>query len=329
MSFTQEVQKGRQYACKSDLNKYFKKSELLGGLTGLEKAQLRLNIGIIDGNTPGDITSVMEIMYSAFYDLILTNQLIPGKRYLIKDFQTIYSSNVYDNNGKRITWGINNSVNPSPIQQIVVSAVTSSRIDPRIIINDNNTKDWHIEYDPTKETLDDGVTTKGKITYLKDSNNNSAFYDFKNIKFRRTSLELSNTNFPISTSFIDLFTFSDTEKGVVEDSSYYHNTKNNTLKEGCYNNILLGDTYNNVFEEDCKNNMFIRGCHDSTIKWNSVNNTFNENVCFVEGSIYNKFIKIGNTDFSTTINKTINKVNDATLLAFLDPITYAQQIIII
>ena len=92
---------------------------------------------------------------------------------------------------------------------------------------------------------------------------------------------------------------------------------------------MLGDTFNNIFEQDCKGNMFIRGCHDSIIMWNSVNNVFNENVCYTTGSIYNKFIPIGNTDLSMTINKMIHKVNDATILSFLDPITYAQQIIIL
>jgi hypothetical protein len=37
-----------RFACTSDLNAYFKKKDLLGGLTSLEQAQLRANIGIID-----------------------------------------------------------------------------------------------------------------------------------------------------------------------------------------------------------------------------------------------------------------------------------------
>ena len=38
----------RRYACIHDLNNYFKKKDLLGGLTELEQEQLRKNIGIID-----------------------------------------------------------------------------------------------------------------------------------------------------------------------------------------------------------------------------------------------------------------------------------------
>ena len=45
----------RRYACIHDLNNYFKKKDLLGGLTDLEQEQLRKNIGIlekVDNPTP-------------------------------------------------------------------------------------------------------------------------------------------------------------------------------------------------------------------------------------------------------------------------------------
>jgi hypothetical protein len=37
-----------RWACIHDLNNYFKKKDLLGGLTEPEKAQLRSNIGVFD-----------------------------------------------------------------------------------------------------------------------------------------------------------------------------------------------------------------------------------------------------------------------------------------
>jgi hypothetical protein len=63
--------------------------------------------------------------------------------------------------------------------------------------------------------------------------------------------------------------------------------------------------------------------------WNTYNNMFHENVAYTSGSIYNKVSPIGNTIFSTSISKTIHKVNDATILSFLDPITYSYQVIIL
>lgn len=65
----------------------------------------------------------------------------------------------------------------------------------------------------------------------------------------------------------------------------------------------MGDTYDNVLEADCKGNTFLRGCHDTTLRWNSVNNMFNENVCYMEGSLYNKVFPIGDTSLSMTITK--------------------------
>lgn len=322
-------QLARRYACKSDLLNYFKKAELLGGLTKLEQEQLRFNIGINEYNNTGELGIISEITYSAMINLINTNQLLSGKKYLITDYQTIYSSNVFNSENKRISWGHSSSEHPSLIQKIIVSALSTNRIDPRIIILDPSTINWNIEYDITQETLEDGIKTKGKIIYLKDSNNNSAYYDFKNIKFRRTSLELSNSNLRISTPYVDLFTFSNFENGILEDSSYFNDTKNNNLKIGCFNNVFLGDTYNNTFSEDCSKNTFIRGCHDVNLGWNSFNNFFNEPVCFLSGSIYNKTFKIGNSDMSMSITKTIHKVNEATIISYLDPITYSHQIIIL
>jgi hypothetical protein len=52
-------------------------------------------------------------------------------------------------------------------------------------------------------------------------------------------------------------------------------------------------------------------------------------VRFTSGSIYNKLFKVGDTTLSTTISKTIQKVNDVDLVSFLDPITYSYQVIII
>jgi hypothetical protein len=93
--------------------------------------------------------------------------------------------------------------------------------------------------------------------------------------------------------------------------------------------VFLGDTYYNVIEEDCVGNTFMKGCHDTVLGWNSVNNTFYEDVCYMKGSLYNKTFLIGDTSLSTSISKTIHKVNEATIISFLDPITYSYQIIII
>ena len=314
-----------RYACLSDLNNYFKKSDLLSGLTELEKAQLRNNIGIMNYTGEGGQSIPVSLSYASLYDLVVRHTLVVGARYIITDFQSIYSSNVNNNLNQKISWG--GSTNPSQLYSLVVIANTNSTLDRRAMILSH--PNWVVEYDVTRQTLQDGVTTKGKITYLKDDNNNSAYYDFKNIKFRRTREELEESNFTTILPYLDFFTFSDISNGQIIDTSELDTTKYNTINEDCWNNIFIGDTYNNIIESACQNNTFIRGCHDTTLKWNSVNNMFNENVCYTSGSIYNKTIEIGNTALSTTITKTIQKVNEVTLISFLDPITYAYQIIIL
>ena len=317
----------RRYACIHDLNNYFKKKELLGGLTELEQQQLRKNIGIVDYTGGGGQSAPLELTYAVFNNTIKKKGLVTGARYVITDYQTIYSSNVTNSSGQKVTWGTTNSTNPSPIWKLIVTAITKERTDPRIVIDDPKMKDWVIEYDPTQTVLEDGITDKGRITYMRDHNDNSAYYDFKNIRFRRTAEELEDSNLSLGAAYGDFFTFSDLTSGVITDSSELHNTKHNELKQGCTNNIFLGDTYNNVLEADCKGNTFLRGCHDTTLRWNSVGNMFNENVCYMEGSLYNEIFPIGDTSMSMTITKTIHKVNEATIISFLDPMTYAYQII--
>jgi hypothetical protein len=316
-----------RYACLSDLNNYFARigpNALLGGLTEPEKNQLRANIGIMSYTGEGGQSSPVELTYAALHDLIIHETLVVGARYVITDFRSIYSSNTVNGSNQSVTWGL--SVNPSPVYSMLVIANTNTTLDKRVYILGQN---WEVEYDATKITLPDGVTTRGKITYLKDANGNSAFYDFKNIRFRRTQAELAQTNLTINSSYIDLFTFSDISTGTPVDNSSISTTKYNQLEQDCWNNVFIGDTYNNILQENCYSNTFLRGCHDSVIKWNSVNNLFNEPVCYMEGSIYNHTIPVGDTTLSTTITKNIHKVNDATIVSFLDPITYSHQIIIL
>lgn len=300
-----------RYACVADLKNYFRKTDLLSGLTAIEQETLRRNIGVIDYTGEGGQIAPKEVTYEVLLGYITNSTLVTGARYIITDFKTIYQSNVQNSLGKYITWG--DTVNPSSVMRLIVTATSTNRLDNRVLIDDITTIGWTVYYNVTRETLDDGRLTKGKITYLKDSKGNSAYYDFKNIRFHRTDG--------------DYFTFSDRVNGVITDSTTLFNTKYNTVEEGCTNNVFMGDTYNNIIKSGCTNNTFLNGCHDTILGWSSTNNVFNESVCYVSGSLYNKVILSGDTTLSTTISKTIHKVNEATIVSFLDPITYAYQII--
>ena len=246
----------RRYACIHDLNNYFKKKDLLGGLTELEQQQLRKNRGINNYKGEGGQSAPLEVTYAVLSDNIAKKSLVTGARYVITVFRSIYSSNVTNSSGQKITWGTDTSINPSPIWKLIVTAITNNRLDPRVVIDNDKMKDCVIEYDPTKETLEDGETTRGRITYMRDSNFNSAYYDFKNIKFRRTAEELDDSNLNLGTAYKDFYTFSDLTDCVITDSSELHKTKHNELKQGCTNNIFLGDTYEYILEAGCKGNTF-------------------------------------------------------------------------
>lgn len=312
-------------ACISDLEKYFKKIDLLGGLTEPEKKQLRHNIGVVDFVNDNNEVVPGPVSYSELWDLIQRNQIITGAKYLIKDFQTIYSSNVINQFGNKESWGT--TINPSTIYQLIVTGADKNRLDTTAYIQGKN---WEIKYDPTRKLLEDGVYTKGQITWLKDGNGNSAFYDFKNVKFRRTREELRGTTINNLPTYLDLFTFSIINNNLtVIDASETDSIEYNELKLNCWNNIFLGETFDNIIEPECRNNTFIKGLEKSHILWKSNNNFFNEKVNYTTGAINDKIINIGDKTFSTTISKTIHKVNDATILSFLDPITYAYQVIIL
>lgn len=312
-----------RYACLKDLSGYFKKSELFSGLTTLEQEEARRNLGIVDVQGEGGQTTPIEVTYATIWDKVRRGTLITGTIYAITDFQTIYTSNTYNNAGQYASWGL--TINPSQTWTLLVTAISENQLDRRITIAG---KQWEVEYDITQETLSDGTTTKGKITYLADDNGNIAFYDFKNIRWRYSAVDLRKAG--VSTLIdLDLYTFSDIVDGEVIDSSELHNTKFNILGEGCYNNIFLGDTYYNILEPECRNNIFAKGAHDCIIKWNTSGNRFNEPVTYLTGSIYNKQFETGDTVLSTAISKTIHKVNEATIVSFLDPITYTYQVIIV
>ena len=66
------------------------------------------------------------------------------------------------------SWG--DLINPSPTYQLLVTGINEDQLDSRAYIIG---KDWEVEYDIEQDTLHDGVKTKGKITWLKDSNGNS------------------------------------------------------------------------------------------------------------------------------------------------------------
>ena len=309
-------------ACMSDLKDYFRKIDLFEGLTEIEKDEARTNLGIVNYVGEDGQLAPLEITHEALWLMVVEKKIVVGARYIITDFQTIYPSQVLSSNGIKVTWGLD--INPSPIMPLLVVGLTSSSLDTNATVIG---KKWEVKYDITKTRLPDGKYTKGRIVWMKDTNSNSAYYDFKNVKFRRTDFKNSSIT---GVTSLDMYTFSTVANGEAVDISDTESVEYNELKQNSWNNVFIGKTKNNIFEAELNNNTFFGGCCNSHLMWNTEGNTFKEAVAHTTGSISN-YISTGKTNsaFSTQITKNIHVVNNNTILTFLDDITYSQQIVIL
>lgn len=301
-----------RWACAEDLVNYFRKKDLLSGLSDEECSILRANIGIT--TSEGGQVTPTELLHSELVQKINNSTLVTGARYVITDFRTLYTID-------GTVYGGSDSEFPSNNWNLIVTAIDVNKIDKRVVIKEH--PDYVVEYDVLPELLADGVLTYGKITYLKDTNNNSAHYDFKNVRFKRTYIEAGKE----VTRY--LYTFSEIINGEVTDDSNNGTVHDNSLGEQCYNNVFIGDTYYNKFAPHCYGNFFYSGCNDVTFKWESINNFFYERVVDATGTIANKTLVQGNNVLSSTITKYIHNVNETCVVTYFDPDTYAQQLVIL
>lgn len=118
--------------------------------------------------------------HSEMIALMSSNGLVPSALYEINDYQTIH----------RIT--NTTAINTAPVEPLIVRAVSTSKIDllaysaayPRDIIH----------YNIDNVLCEDGTTPRpGKILYREDTVNKvSAYYDWRNVKFRRWAINLAS-----------------------------------------------------------------------------------------------------------------------------------------
>ena len=300
-----------RHVCFKDLENYFRKDLYFSDLTPEEKALVLKNLGIQseDPNSKVIIDS---------YDNIRNSMLLGGLNlsniYIINDFKSIYEIN-----GEVL----GNSKVPSTEYYLILRPSSSSSFDKRVSlaskdISNNICQQWSVEYDITREQLSDGTYTKGKITYMKDQNNNSAYYDFKNIKFKRTSQELNKgqTTYNQDQYF---YTFDIGN----QDASNTDNCKNNTLEAGVFNNVFLGKTQNNKLAADCHSNTFFNTCENNTFYYGTRNNYFINDIRQCTGAVHDKELT---EIISMSCPKSFNILNDTQVLIYLDSETQTFQI---
>lgn len=286
-----------RHVCYKDLDRFFKKDKYFSDLTEEEKNKIKENLGI------SDAASIIAGTYKELEKLVNSSKLLLGQKYLLTDFQTIYSID-YE------IVGSDDSRFPSHTYAILLTAVGVNVFDPKVILlSEDGTPShlWEVRYDFTKTRLISNAYDKGQITYLKDEFNNSAYFDFKNIRIK----------------YGDTYYYTFDNDG--EDASSSGLVTDVTLGQGCDNNIFIGETCNVYLEANCVNNLFLGGqqldCH---LLSDSVNNVFSVSVVNLTGRMSELNTEddiVSNSD----IFKTITQVGNKYIVSYLDQDTLTMQ----
>lgn len=295
-----------RHVCFKDLDNYLRKDLYFSDLTEKEKQLIRENLGLTDD--PEGV--IIKGSYMEIKQLADTRSLRMDTVYMMTDFQSIYKV------GDQV---LGLTVCPSKVCTLILRPSTTGTFDPRVILicyEDLISLKWTVEYDITQEDLGE-VGTKGKITYLKDQNNNSAFYDFKNVRFKRTQQELDLGPKTLSEGYY--YTFSDGTR----DNSSSTSVKNNHLAEGCTNIVFLDSAQNVTFEGDCHNLTFFQAAANDKFYYGTRNCYFQNPIVQVRGAVHDKTLS---ELISMQCPKEFNVLNDKQVCVYLDPATETYQI---
>ena len=180
--------------------------------------------------------SYEEVTYSDIVSLRDNNQLVPGKKYRITDYN-------YELSNKSLhAWDVEGAGHQF---DIIVEALTKSTLSENakaclhegdVYFTKCDLNAWELKYciDNDKarfEWADTSEKGKGVIYYMKDEFNNECSYDFKNVKILRHT---NGTYHPRDEQHY--YTFSvKTEDGTYKDLSVYQYNLNNKI---CFNNKI-------------------------------------------------------------------------------------------
>lgn len=313
-----------RHVCFKDLENYFSRKNLFSELNEDEKRVIRNNLGVASlEDVNAKEGEVFEGTYLEIKELVDNSQLNLLCKYIITDFQTIYKSNTNE------VWGLEK--NPSEIYSLILTPISNSKFDKRVsIIKNGEALDWIINYDFTSIQLTEEISTKGTITYLKDQNNNSAYYDFKNIK-TRVILKSSDVTGLSNTGEYDLYTFSKIVNGQIKENSDDVSIMNNIFDYDCWGNVFLGETNNNHFLGGFKNNIFTKQCTYNKFEWNTTDNKFTSNIKYTKGSLKNALVNTDSYDNSITkefrMLHSLNSSEPVFVVTYLDGDTLTNQVI--
>ena len=304
-----------RHVCYKDLKNYIERDKYFSDFTKEEIELIQKNLGIVNNQDQSYNPTVIIGTYDEIYNQASISNLKIGYKYVIKDFRSIYS----DEDGN--ICGTDNFM-PSKEYTMFLTPSSTSTFDKRVqIVNGDlsiaNPINWIVEYDIRKKIFSDGTTNKGTITYLKDTNNNSAYYDFKNIKFKK---RLEDLNKGATTYNEDTYLYTFDNGGNDASNSI---CKNNHLEYGAYRNVFLGNTQNVTLSADCHDNIFFKNCENCNFDYGTYNNYFKDNVIRCSGSVHEKEL---DSITSNNYPKRFDILEDREVMVYLDPHTQTYQL---
>ena len=304
-----------RHVCYKDLKNYIERDKYFSDFTKEEIELIQKNLGIVNNQDQSYNPTVIIGTYDEIYNQASRSNLKIGYKYVIKDFRSIYS----DEDGN--ICGTDNFM-PSKEYTMFLTPSSTSTFDKRVqIVNGDlstaNPIDWIVEYDIRKKIFSNGTTNKGTITYLKDTNNNSAYYDFKNIKFKK---RLEDLNKGATTYNEDTYLYTFDNGGNDASNSI---CKNNHLEYGAYRNVFLGNTQNVTLSADCHDNIFFKNCENCNFDYGTYNNYFKDNVIRCSGSVHEKEL---DSITSNNYPKRFDILEDREVMVYLDPHTQTYQL---
>lgn len=264
---------GLRHVCVKDLENYLKRDDYFSSYTEEELKVVQKNLGMLTIDS-----LLIEGDYDAIYELKNKAKLKLGYTYVINNFRSIY----FDKNNN--ICGLDLNV-PSKEYYVLLHPSSESSFDSRVSLyrkDDPDCSKWVVEYDITPVTLLT-MTNRGTITFLKDTNNNYAYYDFKNIKFKKTLSELKQG--PLS---FDSDTYCYTFGGTTDLSETI--VKNAHLEKGATGNIFFGTTTNVTLAANCHDNIFFKDCENCIFDYGTYSNYFKDSVINCKGSVHDKAI---------------------------------------
>ena len=304
-----------RHVCYKDLKNYIERDKYFSDFTKEEIELIQKNLGIVNNQDQSYNPTVIIGTYDEIYNQASISNLKIGYKYVIKDFRSIYS----DEDGN--ICGTDNFM-PSKEYTMFLTPSSTSTFDKRVqIVNGDlsmaNPINWIVEYDIRKKIFSNGTTNKGTITYLKDTNNNSAYYDFKNIKFKK---RLEDLNKGATTYNEDTYLYTFDNGGNDASNSI---CKNNHLEYGAYRNVFLGNTQNVTLSADCHDNIFFKNCENCNFDYGTYNNYFKDNVIRCSGSVHEKEL---DSITSNNYPKRFDILEDREVMVYLDPHTQTYQL---